>query len=329
MKRILLAMVIASGVLGCTEQKQPQKIVPPPKSGPKVPVAHNVPVSPELRGKAKVELTAAVQSSDAVLRANAIEAMQRSLGLDARKEIVQSLSDHDSVVRFSAAMACGVLKLEEARPILLQMVSDPDRSCQVAAIFALHRMGDKRFSHELEKTAHDFSPAVRSNTCLALGLLGEPSGVKILRTMQNDTEANVRLQAAEAMWRLGSEDGLNVLVAGTVSAHPDDRIICILALAGPRDQRVIEHIRGQLVNDYVEVSLAAARALGELGSDEGFPIALQYASSNDPRQRVLAAFALGDIRRTDCQGTLSTLLTDRVPSVRLAAATAVLQLPKP
>ena len=125
---------------------------------------------------------------------------------------------------------------------------------------------------------------------------------------------------------LGDRVGLENVVAGTISQYPDDQIVSFLALAGPRDQRVGEHIRGGLTADHVEVQLAAARAMGMLGSDEGYGIALQRAASRDPRQRALAAFAFGDIGRADAQTHLAPLLKDEDENVRLAAAVAVLKL---
>ena len=41
---------------------------------------------------------------------------------------------------------------------------------------------------------------------------------------------------------------------------------------------------------------------------------------------VLAALALGDIGRNDAQGTLAQLLKDQNQDVRIAAATAILEL---
>jgi HEAT repeat protein len=63
-----------------------------------------------------------------------------------------------------------------------------------------------------------------------------------------------------------------------------------------------------------------------LGSDAGYVLAAEGATSQDPDQRTLAAFALGAIGRTDSQDTLARLLDDPNPDVRLAAATAVLEL---
>jgi HEAT repeat protein len=83
------------------------------------------------------------------------------------------------------------------------------------------------------------------------------------------------------------------------------------------------------VSDYPEVSIVAARALGWLESDEGFTVAMNGAKSADARLRALAALALGAIGRSDAQGTLNRLMQDPDPSVRLSAATGMLQLKPP
>ena len=44
-------------------------------------------------------------------------------------------------------------------------------------------------------------------TALALGLIGEPSAANVLIPMLADPNPAVRLQVAEALWRLGREDG--------------------------------------------------------------------------------------------------------------------------
>jgi HEAT repeat protein len=141
-----------------------------------------------------------------------------------------------------------------------------------------------------------------------------------------DRSVEARLQVAEAMWRLGSEDGLQYLVAAGLSGHPANQMVALLAMAGPRDPRVIEHVRSGLSGDYVEVSLVAARALGMLGSAEAYDLCITNARSNEARQRYLAALALGAIGNPSARDALAPLLKDSDQDVRLAAATAILQL---
>jgi HEAT repeat protein len=52
-------------------------------------------------------------------------------------------------------------------------------------------------------------------------------------------------------------------------------------------------------------------------------------NSKDARQRLLAAVAMGAIGRCDLQSPLKELLADPKPAVRIAAATAILQLKPP
>src|SRR5205814_7767810 len=132
---------------------------------------------------------------------------------------------------------------------------------------------------------------------------------------------SVRLQVAEAMWRHGDERGVKSLVAASVSAYPDDVIIAFLAITATKNQKLLGHIEAGLNNDYPQIALAAARAMGELGSDAGYGVALEGARSKDPLQRYMAAVAFGAIGRADAQDALSGLLHDKeAEDIRLAAA---------
>jgi HEAT repeat protein len=83
-----------------------------------------------------------------------------------------------------------------------------------------------------------------------------------------------------------------------------------------------------LTDDYLEVSLVAARAAGMLGSDDGYGVVLLGAKSSDRIQRVLAGMAFGAIGRSDSQPMLRKLLGDSDADVRLVAAGAILQIGK-
>jgi HEAT repeat protein len=321
---VLLTLTVA--LAGCGGKSRKMREMPAPKHAPPPPPHRPMALDGALRQSARTQIEKSLASSDPYTRANAIEAAQDALGDADRMDIVSKLNDPAPVVRFAACMACGKLRLGEAHQKLLDLVHDPDMDVQIASRFALHRIGDVRYSHDLEVFARSSDPRVRGNTVMVLGLLEEKSALKILRQLKADPKPGVRLQVGEAMWRLGDEDGLTTLVAGSISVYKDDQIISLLALAAPKDRRVAAHIRPKLVGEFEEVWLAAARALGELGYDDGFGIAMQSAESPDPRIRALAALALGAIGRSDAQPALKKLLAAPEEPVRLAAATAVLQL---
>src|SRR5262245_25798924 len=133
--RIFVIVCIATLVAGCpsTGDDPARKEIRPPKAPPKpVPVV-NDPINQGLRERARAQIDTALQSSDAVLRANAIEALQDSVGAEARGPIIKGLSDPQWVVRFASAMAAGTLRLSEAHSQLLDLASDGDKNVQVAA----------------------------------------------------------------------------------------------------------------------------------------------------------------------------------------------------
>ncbi len=330
-KLILVSTLILAGCESNHDPIMPGKPTPPP-SFPRPVVT---PIDPALQASARAELQAGLNSSDELLRAHSLEILKDLHLPGTDQQIVGKLRDPSALVRKSAAFASGELRIKSAELILPELLaseasaSDPVSAEQerMAGIFALHRLGNTQFSHEFEKTAIDPRSHVRAETAVIFGLLGEPSAIPILVEMLNkDTDGNVRMEAGEALWRLGDERGEDALLAATVSAYASDQMIALLALAQRHDTRVLGHVEGLLNSEYLEVSLVAARASGMLGSQDGYGVAMKGQESADPRQRALAAWAFGAIGRSDAQLRLAKLLKDQDPDVRLAAAGALVQI---
>lgn len=329
---LLAATILLSGCAKPTEEEKARGYsnFKRPKMPP-VPAYVATPIDGELQTKALGEISAASKSNDEVMRAQALEASSRTQDPTASDRVARALTDDAWLVRFAGAMCAGDLKLRAAYKPLLATAYDKQPSVRVAVRYALHRLGDKSLTKDLEALSQNPDPRVRANVAMVLGQLGEPTGVRVLRPLMADPDFSVRIQASEALWRLGDEQGLKNLVAGSISHHPDDQIVSVLALAAPRDQRVKDNIVGKLAiskdgEDYVELQLAAARAMGMLGGDEGYGIALKSLNSRDPRQRSLAALALGEIGRSDAQAPLAKSLSDQDAEVRLSSAVALRQI---
>lgn len=290
------------------------------------PPAVQKPIDLNLQERAAEVLVRAIGSEDPIIRAHAIESVKRIGGEGSEEVILDALNDGVGIVRFAGAMAAGERRVAAAHQRLLEMVDDPNVSTQVAVRYALHRLGDYRRSHDLETFARDPRTGVRANTAMVLGLIEEPTAVRILQGMRKDPEAAVTLQVAEALWRYHEMEGLETLVAASQSAFPDFQIVGVQGMVGPKDPRVIQHVRSMLTAEHLEVQLVAARAMGVLGSDEGYALAAKAIRDRSPRLKVLAALALAEIGRTDAQALLAPLLDDADMDVRLAAATGLLVL---
>jgi HEAT repeat protein len=287
-----------------------------------------VPIDEAVQQKALNQITLAFGSSDPIIRAQSLEAMSRTRDPSATERAQRALADKEWIVRFAGALAAGDLKLKSLYKPLVAVAFDPNPSVRVAVRYALHQIGDRSLSKDLEALSQNGDSHVRGNVAMVLGLMNEPTAARVLRPMISDSELDVRMQAAEALWRLGDEEGKKILIAGTVSGYVDDQIFSVLGLVGPRDQRVKPYVMAKFANDrdkgqLTELQLVAARALGMLGDDSGYGLAVRTATSPDPRRRSLAALALGDIGRPDAQDTLAKLLDDPSQSVRLSAATAL------
>lgn len=332
MKRssLMLYCIIAGSLCigGCASKDKPTgaKLMHPAPLPPAYPKPQVEAPNPELRRQAIEQIKASAKSQDPLGRCHAVEA-SKNLPPDLMSPIVLTgLDDPSEIVRFASLVVVGEMRMAPAFPTAAKLINDHSTTVQVAATFALHRLGDTTYSHNFEKFASDPDRQVRANTAMLLGLLGEPSASKVLKFQLNDNDPVVRLQAAESLWRLHDNQALDTLVIATISRYPDDRMVAALALAAPHDPRVAEHIRGMLTSSYPEVCLVAARAMGMLGFDEGYGVATQGAKSSDARQRQLAAMAFGAIGRMDSQQMLGKLLRDNDEDVRIAASAAILQL---
>jgi HEAT repeat protein len=341
MKRIgltLLALLIA-GCMSDADRK------PHPKFPPKYPRAVPTPIDPALQAKASAELASALASDDDEIRCNGIETLKDTTPAGYQSRLAAGLADRSLLVRKAACFSIGELKLTALKDQLKGPLNDLDElppgsspemvelatQERVAAIFALAACGEFEHAHDLEMYARDPRERVRRDTVYALGLLGNKTALPVLAdVLHNDVKKYVRVLAAEAMWRLGSEEGLKALVTATISSEPGLQVEALLGLALPRDSIVLMNVRAHTGDDvpdaYFEAGLMATRACGLLGDDIGYGVALKGADSKDWRQRVMAAYAFAAIGRPDDQPVLAKLLGDRDPRVRIAAARAVLML---
>jgi HEAT repeat protein len=331
-------LLLSLALTGCESRGTHMPGLPTPP--PPYPKAVATPIDPALQTAARAEIENDLHSSDEIIRAHALETIKDLRLTDADPEVIAALEDRSRLVRKAAAMVIGELQIKAAAdrlPNLLQTDTSASGTTtgdavgaqqeRMAAIFALHRLGNTQYSHELEKTAFYVQPRIRAETAFILGLIGDKSAIPILITMlQKDKDPNVKLQVGEALWRMGDERGEDALLAGTVSSYASDQMLAVYALAEPRNTIVLGHVEGLFSSDYLEVRLVTARAAGMLGEDEGYGVAMQGAASVDPRQRALAAMAFGAIGRSDAQPRLAELLKDTDPDVRLAAANALLAI---
>lgn len=131
------------------------------------------------------------------------------------------------LVRATAITVAGQLRLAEHAPALAACLGDRD-DLAVGAAYGLGRIGDAQAVPELARLAMDAGRALpaRAAAVKALGSIGDPTAVEVVRQQLPAAEWPIAAAAAWALARLG-ESGLAALREAATSRRPE-----LAALAG-------------------------------------------------------------------------------------------------
>ncbi len=298
-----------------------------------------------LREQAISALVELSLSPDAQIRANAIEGLGRAPAR-VRDVVARGLRDGNEGVRAVSAVVAGRSDLTELAPAIRPLVDDRSPYVQASAIFALRKLG---------QTDVDPTPlaglllghpeiGVRAQAAWVLGELGDDSAVGLLRTavskpMNRATVGEtrvLRLQIAEALYKLGQDGELDTLRAALYPSSPEELEGAALAAQslGTIDGRIATRELKNLVvyrdeqggKMPPEVRLAAVRSLGQLGERDGEAYVNEYLDATSPLVRAQVALALGQCDGSDVLSRLAAMMSGAEPEiVRVAAATAALE----
>jgi HEAT repeat protein len=286
-------------------------------------------------------LDRAAESSNALLRTNALEALQvvpDHLEPHARRGLV----DENHAVRFVAAMTIGDLKMVHLAHLLEPLLRDESESVQAAAIYGLRRCELPVDLTPLASMIMSDDPEVRGNAAIVLGRLGNPTAVPVIRMavgrgMALVAEARVKmvdLQLAEALVKLGEEQEIEVIRAA-LFAPPEQGELTALAcmMCGRlRDQRAVPNLARLALEvgptrQPAEVRMAATWALAHIEPTEApMEVPLEYVADPLLQLRSQAALTLGEIGDPAALPHLATLLDDENPLVQVAAAGGILRI---
>ncbi len=304
------------------------------------------PVRSDLRSQSVEVLRAGLKyEANPIVRVQSVEAIGSTESSDLLPWLRTALLDDQPAVRFAACVTLGTMRDKVSESKIRDLLRGNDVNVKLAALYAIHRLGDSRRTGELSSyLLQDKDVIARRHAAMLIGLIGDPSAIKLLAKAMRDSDAGVRINVLASMARLGSKEAKQELVFMTTSGVGADETLAIQSLAESRDQTYLETYRYKLANAmHTETKLAAARALGMLGNDEGFEEAIKIirtppAPRPDPkdppadqalRVKQLAAGALGEIGKSDALPVLSAVLQqDKDPRVQVSAAQAVLKILK-
>jgi len=290
----------------------------------------------QLRPRINKVLSEAINSPDPELRCHGLESLAQMGGLQGPALIRKRLYDPIPAVRFAAAVAAGDVRDHAARNLLERLLKDKNVSVQLAAGYALEKLGDRRFANWYDKVLQGDDAKLCGQACMLLGKLGPArtdSREKLWQVMQKvDQSPMVRLQAAEALARLGDDRIGQKLLVFANSGYADDRILAISGLEAVGGPQAYSMLCVLADDPQIEVRLAAVRALADRAENGDLLLArkaMHYTDSQGDtkattRVRGLAALALGRIGKEKDAAVLFAAMGQENQYLRIAAARAAI-----
>lgn len=131
-------------------------------------------------------------------------------------DLVQAFSDSDGDdprVRRYLALALGRLNNPPTTAVvaLLASLEDPDTETRISVIWALASLGDEATVNDIARMYRSDDSGVRKMAVYALGILSPDGRDATLRTALEDPVADVQWNAAVALARHGSGDGMVII----------------------------------------------------------------------------------------------------------------------
>jgi hypothetical protein len=209
-------------------------------------------------------------------------------------------------------LACAMiaeLRDTDSVPILLKAIDDKDDKVKIRAISSLRilkaNQATDRICQEMSITK---SKGVLKASLAALGTVGSPQDVAVLRIYLKDPDESVRVDAAAAMALLGNYDGQNILIAGTQSSSPGVKKEATYSLGFLDTDQARNTLRGIMSDpngqwkSYAGIALIQQELLNKSLAQQ---LIVLEAASSDENQRV-AEWSVEKIADMDIpQGTMS------------------------
>lgn len=213
---------------------------------------------------------------------------------------------------FAALVAAAEIGATQYMELARTRAEHPNPHVRMAAIFAMHKFGDRSRTGEIGQLLQKSNEAkVRANAALLVGKIGGKSQLRLLRSaLRREKKDLPKLQILESLATLGDESAIQRLIFEGYSEKPQQCAVAVMMLANARSQSAEDLFWLRLrPNTWPEIQLQAVRGLARIGRNEGEPVAVNQLFFTDAKQdlpkdppeqqisrvRGLAALALEDI----------------------------------
>ncbi|NLH18044.1 MAG: hypothetical protein GX455_15825 [Phycisphaerae bacterium] len=265
------------------------------------------------------QYTAALRSNNPAERKTAVEQLGQSGDKRAVKLLLSAMQGRDFFARAEILEALGTLGDPQAFPVISASVKAQEVPVRKAAVRALGELGDPRGA-ELLYQAQTTDPFLRSEAAEALGRLGTADGVKYLNLATKHKDFFIQKDAQTALDGLGFQHGLEPLIELLQDPDPKVRTLAAQALGEIGDPVAAEALKNASGDPDAKVAAAIGQAMGATGAATGTP---------EQRVKVLAAEALGKVGDGRAVEPLIRAMRTGDPALQNAAGAALGSMKSP
>jgi peptidylprolyl isomerase len=193
----------------------------------------------------------------------------------------------------------------------------------ISALEDRRSLGDGRLAEFLR----DSDEETRMAAARAFGRIGSEDGVPLLLDALSDSDDGVRAEVIFALGQIGKADARDALSRITASnVDPAERSAAALALGKLEGENAVEPILPLLADPVASVRADAAIALARAGDSLSAGDLKPLLTDTDASVRATAAWAAGQLTARELAADIQGLLKDPDPAVRLTASKAIGQV---
>jgi len=251
--------------------------------------------------------------------------------------LIEGLRAADATTRARSAQFLGLRTERDAVPALIAVVQGPEEDPAVlsAAYFALGQIGEPPALPVLKDcvTSED-RPELRADCLTALGDLHDPDALApVLDAYRNETSPLVRGRAVDVLGSFPDAAAVAPLAALATDGNADAalRQRAVQALGRTGMAEAAAPLLATLAHPVDAAELVpTVRSLGEIRAKQAAkPLEALLAQTSDPRIKAEIVIALGAISDGSSYPTLVAMLDDPVPALRYLAIESLHALGKP
>jgi HEAT repeat protein len=237
-------------------------------------------------GQWSLQALAKVQESGSSIAKQEAEKAFRQI-CDGFRADLDPKKNTDRLVRRDMARYLGELRYRPAIPDLIRGLDDVDPEVRAACAYALGKLQARAAAIRLREIMNNEKEEmpVRVAAAVALGQIGDMTGVRFLIDQLKSSDEKVRAAAVDALRTIG-KPAARLLVQAAQSNDPLQRWGSLAALGETGDRRALPILLRALRDDNPDVRAIAAASLGRLRYVAAVPQLVR--ALDDPNERVQA-----------------------------------------